>query len=182
MTDGMRIQLSDRELRAIATPGHTAGHVSFVDDAGGLLFAGDHVLPHITPSIGLEVFGARLPLGDFLDSLALVRDLPVSQVLPAHGEPFTDLARRVDELVAHHQVRLDAAAAAVASGAATVDAVARLLPWTRREVDFTSLDVFNRQLAIRETLAHLDLLVEHGRLRISHKGGVRLYAPLDATA
>ena len=43
-----------RVLEAVATPGHTRGHVVFADPAGELLFAGDHVLPRITPSIGLR--------------------------------------------------------------------------------------------------------------------------------
>jgi glyoxylase-like metal-dependent hydrolase (beta-lactamase superfamily II) len=46
------IALASRTLEAIATPGHTQGHLCFRDAPAGLLFAGDHVLPHITPSIG----------------------------------------------------------------------------------------------------------------------------------
>ena len=36
------------------TPGHTRGHVVFVDAARDVMFAGDHVLPQITPSIGFD--------------------------------------------------------------------------------------------------------------------------------
>ena len=69
----------------VATPGHTRGHVVFVDAAAELLFAGDHVLPHITPSIGFEAVPGPLPLGDYMDSLRLVRELPDRRLLPAHG-------------------------------------------------------------------------------------------------
>ena len=48
------LDLPGRTLRAIHTPGHTTGHVVFHDEAAALLFAGDHVLPHITPSIGFQ--------------------------------------------------------------------------------------------------------------------------------
>lgn len=53
-------------LRVMHTPGHTRGHVVFVDGGEGLVFAGDHILPHITPSIGFEPASAphatrRLP-------------------------------------------------------------------------------------------------------------------------
>ena len=48
------IALRDRSLQPLPTPGHTRGHLCFLDAAAGLLFAGDHVLPHITPSIGFE--------------------------------------------------------------------------------------------------------------------------------
>ena len=56
------IEVGDRTLRAIPTPGHTAGHFVFVDEGAGTLFAGDHVLPHITPSVGFELVYAHNPL------------------------------------------------------------------------------------------------------------------------
>src|SRR5581483_10198620 len=80
-----QIELTSRTLRVLPTPGHTQGHVVFTDEASGLLFAGDHVLPHITPSIGFEPVVARQPLRDYLDSLRLVRELPDLRLLPAHG-------------------------------------------------------------------------------------------------
>ena len=60
-----------RELRAVATPGHTQGHTVFADLEQNLLFAGDHVLPRITPSVGFEAVMGELPLGDYLRSLRL---------------------------------------------------------------------------------------------------------------
>ena len=44
-----------RVLEAVATPGHTKGHLVFHDLDAGLLFSGDHVLPTISPSIGFEL-------------------------------------------------------------------------------------------------------------------------------
>src|SRR5262249_61077540 len=54
LTPHQEIGLTARTLTAIATPGHTRGHMVFRDPAAGLLLAGDHVLPHITPSIRFE--------------------------------------------------------------------------------------------------------------------------------
>jgi glyoxylase-like metal-dependent hydrolase (beta-lactamase superfamily II) len=177
LSDAMRIQVPGRALDVIDTPGHTSGHVSLMDAEAGLFFAGDHVLPHITPSIAMEVVSRPLPLKDFLSSLARVRDIPVTQVLPAHGLPFANLSRRVDELMAHHRDRLSASLRAVADGASTAFAVARTLQWTRRQVSYEALDMFNRQLAVRETIAHLDLLVDQRALTRSVNGKVRIYAP-----
>src|SRR5579875_567174 len=67
ITTGQRFDLGTRVLEAIATPGHTRGHVVFADREAGLLFAGDHVLPHITPSIGFEACPPELPLRDYLE-------------------------------------------------------------------------------------------------------------------
>ena len=169
------IGLGSRTLRVLATPGHTQGHVVFTDAATGLLFAGDHVLPHITPSIGFERVRAKLPLRDYLQSLRLVRDLPDMRLLPAHG-PVTDSAHaRIDELLAHHDGRLDQCAAAVAKGAPTAYEVARALLWTRRERQLDELDPVNQMLAVIETRAHLELLAAQGRLASSQEEGVTIY-------
>jgi glyoxylase-like metal-dependent hydrolase (beta-lactamase superfamily II) len=166
--DGAEILLGDpqapRRLRAVHTPGHTQGHVVFADEAGDLLFAGDHVLPRITPSIGLQPVRAASPLADFLTSLELVRSRPDALLLPAHGATGMRVHQRVDELLAHHAKRLDATLAAVEAGRSTAFEVAGVLPWTRRDRRLDELDLFNRILATTETLAHLDVLVERGLL------------------
>ncbi|GAB3458598.1 hypothetical protein GCM10027436_64020 [Actinophytocola sediminis] len=158
------------------TPGHTQGHVVFVDERAGVLFAGDHVLPHITPSIGFEPEPARLPLGDYLDSLKLLRSYPDLQLLPAHGPVAPSVHARVSELLAHHDERLDATEQAVRDGAGTAYEAALRLGWTRRQRRFVDLDLFNQTLAAGETAAHLDVLVVRGRLRSSTVDGVVEYS------
>jgi glyoxylase-like metal-dependent hydrolase (beta-lactamase superfamily II) len=170
-----RITLPGRVLEVIPTPGHTRGHLCFRDASAGLLFAGDHVLPHITPSIGFEPALARLPLGDYLQSLRLVRERPDSVLLPAHGPVADSVHARIDELIAHHAARLDAAAAAVRSGAVTAGEAARLLTWTRHDRALDELNPFNQMMAVLETAAHLDLLVMQGRLSSTQDGDVTKY-------
>lgn len=171
----MDVELAHRKLRVVPTPGHTMGHVVFIDAESSLLFAGDHVLPHITPSIGFEAARAELPLRDYLDSLRLVRRYPDMRLLPAHGPVTHSVHGRVDELLAHHERRLKLTLEAAESGASTAFEVAQRLRWTRRERHFDSLDVFNQMLAIGETAAHLDLLVVRGLLRSSANDGVLEY-------
>ena len=100
------IKLETATLRAYPTPGHTRGHVVFVDASRDVMFAGDHVLPRITPSIGFEQNASELPLRDYLDSLKLVRGLPDRRLLPAHGPVSPSVHARVDELIDHHDTRL----------------------------------------------------------------------------
>ncbi|MBO0771844.1 MAG: MBL fold metallo-hydrolase, partial [Actinobacteria bacterium] len=171
------IELRNRSLRVLATPGHTQGHVVFADLAAGLLFAGDHVLPHITPSIGFEPAESRQPLADYLGSLRLMQALPDLRLLPAHGPVAASVHARVDELLAHHAGRLDRSAAAVGGGPATAYQVATRLRWTRRERKLDELDPFNQMLAVTETRAHLELLVAQGRLAAEQDGEVTSYAP-----
>ncbi len=164
LVGGGRVDLGDRVLDVVATPGHTRGHVVFVDLADGLMFAGDHVLPTITPSIGFEPLPSALPLSDYLTSLAKVRALPDLVLLPAHGAAGGSVHARVDELLAHHRERLLSCRAAVADGCVTAFEVAGELAWTGRNRPFRTLDDYNSALAVLETRAHLEVLVARGDL------------------
>jgi hypothetical protein len=84
---------------------------------------------------------------------------------------------RVDELVVHHERRLDATESAVAGGAGTAFQVATVLRWTRHERRLDELDMFNQIMAVNETVAHLEVLVELGRLRRETVEGVVHYSP-----
>ena len=169
---GERFAVGDRTLEAIATPGHTRGHLVFLDRAAGLLFAGDHVLPHITPSVGFEVDPPRLALGGYLGSLRLVRSLPDAVMLPAHGPPGGSVHARVDELLDHHDVRLAQAAAALRAGPRTAYEVATQLHWTSRQRRLADLDTFNQMLAVLETALHLELLADRGTVTAKEVDGV----------
>jgi glyoxylase-like metal-dependent hydrolase (beta-lactamase superfamily II) len=157
------IPVGARTIDAVHTPGHTPGHFVFADLADGLLFAGDHVLPTITPSIGFTFPATPLPLGDFMASLTKVRNLPDLRILPAHGPVAPSSHARVDELLSFHEKRLDACLAALGGGPLTSAEAAGHLGWTRHEHDYAELDEFSRGMAAMETKAHLELLVARGQ-------------------
>jgi glyoxylase-like metal-dependent hydrolase (beta-lactamase superfamily II) len=170
------IALETATWQAYPTPGHTRGHVVFVDASRDVMFAGDHVLPRITPSIGFEQNSADLPLRDYLDSLNLVRSLPDRRLLPAHGPVSPSVHARVDQLIDHHDTRLARTEGTVGAHPGTAADTARRLLWTRRERRFDELDLLSRCLAVTETLAHLEFLVAAGRLRRSDSGGTAYYS------
>ena len=156
--DGESVDLGGRVTKLRWTPGHTDYHAVLIDARDGVLFSGDHVLPRITSNIGLYPSSRDDPLGDFLGALARLRDLPVKRVLPAHGDPFDDLAGRIDELLAHHAARLDATVAAVGTSERDAYRVARMLfPVLRSPHE--------ERFALAETLAHLRHLERKGRVR-----------------
>lgn len=176
ITSGQLFDLGNRTLEAIATPGHTRGHLVFADRAAGLLFAGDHVLPHITPSIGFEEAPAALPLGQYLQSLNVVRRMPDMVLLPAHGPVSPSAHARIDELFWHHDGRLAAMRSLLSgSGEPTAYQVAQELAWTSRGRRLAELDVMNQMLAICETAYHLDLLVARSVATSAVTGGVKRY-------
>ena len=178
LADGQRVALlGGRELRVLSTPGHTAGHVAFVDDDASLVFSGDHVLPHITPSIGFESDPVASPLADYLTSLGTVLAEPDRVMLPAHGPAGGSVHRRVEQLLEHHRVRLDQTLAATRACPGPALGVASVLRWTRHERSFAELDLFNRMLAVNETLAHLVVLEAQGRVDARDDNGVLIFTP-----
>lgn len=173
--DEQQFAIPQRTLTALHTPGHTRGHLVYADFDNGLLFSGDHILPHITPSIGFEKKPGLAPLQDYLNSLDRMAQIADLTLLPAHG-PVTDSSHaRVNELKAHHETRLAKTRDAVEAGASTAFDVAKLLTWTRREFPFDTLDAFNSMLATIETAHHLDVLVLRGELSRDDVAGVTTY-------
>ncbi|MGD8416943.1 MAG: MBL fold metallo-hydrolase [Pseudomonadales bacterium] len=104
---GDLIELAGREMFVLHTPGHTPDHFCLHDPEAGVFIAGDHVLPTITPHIS-GISSSADPLLSFFYSLDRVGELPgITQVLPAHGHPFTDLRGRAEAIKAHHFERLE---------------------------------------------------------------------------
>lgn len=171
-TDEGALSVAGRPMTARVTAGHTRGHLVFEDPALGVIYTGDHVLPRITPSIGFELGGWDNPLGAYLDSLEDMLGRPDAEMLPAHGPIGGSVHERVRELLHHHDLRLEATLDRVRAepGATGLD-VARGLPWTRRERAFATLDGFNQMIATCETVAHLDVLVARGALRVDSVSG-----------
>ena len=170
------LHLSGHSLTAVHTPGHTKGHMVFHDEDRGVSYTGDHVLPTITPSIGFELGEWDLPLAKYIRSLELMLDNHDHIMLPSHGNTGSGVHARVQELLAHHERRFAATVAAVETlREPTGLAVAQALTWTRRERPFDTLDNFNQMVATCETLAHLDVLAERGRLNVEHREGVDVF-------
>lgn len=167
---GELLDLPGRRLRAIWTPGHTPGHVCLHLEeehparlpGHGRLFSGDHLLPEITPHIGLyedpDDTTVTDPLGDYLASLERVARLAPAEVLPAHQHTFTDAPARVRELLAHHESRLTDLQALLAEPL-TPWQLAERMEWNR---PWAQIPYGSRNIAIAEAEAHLRRLVKLG--------------------
>jgi glyoxylase-like metal-dependent hydrolase (beta-lactamase superfamily II) len=101
------LELAGREWFVVHTPGHTADHFCLHDPESGVMLAGDHVLPSITPHIS-GITSSVDPLSTFFYSLDRVAEIAgVRRVLPAHGHPFEDLRKRTEAIKRHHHERLE---------------------------------------------------------------------------
>jgi glyoxylase-like metal-dependent hydrolase (beta-lactamase superfamily II) len=132
--------------------------------ADNFVLIGDQLLAKISPNVSVEAMDPEGdPLGAYLRSLERLKaTLPEDVlVLPGHNLPFVGLHARADELIAHHEARCIAILEACKAGPQTV---AELVPviFGRRIEDPHQL-VF----AFSEALAHVNILVRDGRLRIA---------------
>jgi glyoxylase-like metal-dependent hydrolase (beta-lactamase superfamily II) len=147
-------------------PGHSDGHVCLLRD--GVLVAGDHLLPEITPAIGLYPDQRPDPLGDYLVSLKRTIALAPRRALPGHGEPIEDPAGRAREILDHHRERLRETAAALGPDPRTAhDVSLALFP--------EDLPPSTRRFAVAESLSHLERLVAAGRAARAEIGGIVAY-------
>jgi len=161
------LMLGRTPVRVEWTPGHSPGHICLYSASTGLLFAGDHVLPDLSPNIGLHPQSTPDPLHEYLDGLRRVAAYKPRLVLPAHGRPFSDVGGRVETLVEHHRRRMERVMSIVDGGELTGWEVALKL-WGPRE------QLYERRLALQEGLAHLQALAVEGSLeKLVSKESVR---------
>lgn len=147
-------------LRALWTPGHTPGHLCFVDERYNVLLSGDHVLPRISPNISPSAVSADDTLGIYLQSLADLAEVAPEEVLPAHEYRFSGLTARISQLQEHHRARLQEVMTviAVTPGCTTAE-VAERLTWSRPWDQNVGMI---RRSALGETYAHLVHLERRG--------------------
>ncbi|TXK84677.1 MBL fold metallo-hydrolase [Paenibacillus sp. N3.4] len=167
------VRLGDRVYEAMETPGHAAGHLIFYDAEAEVVFCGDHVLPQISPNVSFLPQVEENPLGAYLASLQEISRLPVKMAYPGHREPWSSFGARADELVRHHQERL----ALMESQLST--------PLSAYEVCHATfgdrLSIHQMRFALSETIAHLVLLEDEGRIgKIDPNANLTQYVRLNA--
>jgi glyoxylase-like metal-dependent hydrolase (beta-lactamase superfamily II) len=79
LTDGDEIDIGDRILKVVHTPGHSPGHICIFEANSGYLFSGDLIY-----SGTLDIFYESTDPEDFAKSVQKIADLPVKKLLPAH--------------------------------------------------------------------------------------------------
>jgi len=159
--DGDIVTVGSRRLAAVHTPGHTPGHLCFVDPEAKLLFTGDHILPTINPNVGLHrAADDGDPLGDYLVALERIRAFADHVVLPGHEYAFTGLGARVDALRGHQAVRSNALVSVLRErGPCSVSQAALALTWSR---SWEEMSVADRHLALATAFAHVRSLEVRG--------------------
>lgn len=129
LADGDCLDIPGHAVRVLHTPGHTSGHLAFIDDLHGVVYLGDLLLPNQFPGIGLGGTPEGNPIDDYLSSLAAVAKFDDFEALSGHAYRFRGIATRCAETAAHHESRT-AEVAAASSTALSVWELASELSWT----------------------------------------------------
>lgn len=164
--DGDRVRFGARDFVVHARPGHSPTDTVFHGEGDGLLIGGDHLLEHVSsnpiahapigitdPAVVACSADRPRPLQTYLNSMSATQAMDVELVLPGHGVPFTGHAELVIRRQGMHARRSRKILDEV-DGLPTAADIAAIL-WRRAPVTQTFL-------ALSETLAHLDLLVDEG--------------------
>jgi len=95
--------------------------------------------------------------------------LSVEKVYPAHGQPFSNLSGRVEEISDHHRIRKRLTYESVRRGTKTAFVVSQ-------DIFGTNLGEFDQFLALNETYVHLIELIQEGLLREERAAGLISYS------
>lgn len=152
VAEGDVVAVDGLSLQVLATPGHTADSVTFLDAADGTLYTGDTLLGRGTTVVAHP--DGRL--ADYLDSLARLAGVDAARIRPGHGPVVTDVAGWIAYYREHRQARLRQVRDAVAAGATTAEQVV--------ESVYADVDRALWPAATLSVRAQLDYLAEQGQL------------------
>jgi glyoxylase-like metal-dependent hydrolase (beta-lactamase superfamily II) len=174
LNDDEELEFAGGTLRVLHTPGHTPGSCSFVREANRTIVCGDCVLKRITPNpiVSPDPIdpSRRFPsLGEYLVSLARIREYRPTLVYGGHGEPINDFEEIFHRYVRAIDDRQRKVVSLVSNDGATAFEVASKLFANSFDADV------HRFLAVSEAIAHLDHAEREGKLAVEMREGVEFY-------
>ncbi|HEX2195465.1 MAG TPA: MBL fold metallo-hydrolase, partial [Actinomycetota bacterium] len=160
------------ELTALLMPGHTGGHVVYFEPTTRTMFAGDQLLPDVSPNPLLEPSldepgRRRRSLEEYLASLERMAAMEVSLAYPGHGDPVTQPQRLIESTIEHHLKRKAAVAQRLGPEGKT--------PYEIAQEVYPHVTGYDTFLAVSEIVAHLDLVVHDGNAVVEEREGVTYY-------
>ena len=177
LADGEALEFAGRTLVAFHRPGHSPSDTVFLDRDDGTLLAGDHLIRHISsnPLISRQLGGKSGEPGDgrpralltYLASMRETREMELSQVLPGHGDPFSDHVALIDERFAMHERRARKIHGLLGERPLTAHEIAQAL--------WGNVAVTQAFLTLSEVLGHVDMLLEREQVAELETGGVIRY-------
>lgn len=170
--DGDELTFAKRRLEVLFRPGHSPSDTVFLDRERKLLFAGDHLLKHISsnPLIARPTDGSDerpQSLAIYLESLRKTRELDLELVLPGHGDPIDDHRSLIDQRFTGHERRAAKIQRLIAERPRTAYDIAQAI--------WGNIAVTQAYLTLSEVLGHMDLLLNAGSARELDRDGVSVF-------
>jgi glyoxylase-like metal-dependent hydrolase (beta-lactamase superfamily II) len=156
--------------QVVCTPGHSLGHICLGIDRA--LFLGDHMLSVTTPHQVPRTSWGGAGLEVYLRSLERVSNLGMELGLPGHEDTIYSIRDRAEEIVRFHYRRLDELMGLCGRDKSLYELTDEYYLGHPELIQASSVDKLVAEdfvLALEEIKAHLEFLVEHGRL-VSHAG------------
>ncbi|MEP3048733.1 MAG: MBL fold metallo-hydrolase [Roseibium sp.] len=150
LKNGDTFEAAGLSLTAIATPGHTANHLSFALSGESHLLSGDHVMAWSTSIVAAPDGNMR----DYMASLETLLARPEQIYLPGHGGPVLNAPDYVLDLKKHRQSRESDILQELASGTKTIPQIVEKL--------YADVDPALHTAAGLSVFAHLEDLTSCG--------------------
>jgi glyoxylase-like metal-dependent hydrolase (beta-lactamase superfamily II) len=172
LKDDDEILFEHESLTVVHTPGHTPGSICLVRTANRMVFASDTVLKTITPNPVLSpdpIDATRRfqSLGEYLVSLARIRELAPTVLKGGHGDDVTDYDEHFHRMFRFTKSRQSKLLSVLPKNGASA--------WEASMVLFPNAHGYHRFLALSETVAHLDYAVAEGKLAVERNAEQETY-------
>ncbi len=159
--------MGDYRAKVIETPGHTRGSVCLLLEKEGILFSGDHILPHITPNAFPMLEKSGLPVrssqNEFYESLERIKIIAPQIIYPAHGKMIRDFESVHNMYKTCFAQRQDSILRTVQNnpGKSIYDMARIHFP----EISGSRRFILDLYLAVSEVYTHIQVLEKLGRVR-----------------
>jgi endoribonuclease LACTB2 len=150
--DGAVVETEGATLSAIFTPGHAPDHLCYYLSEEKALFTGDVILGAGTTVIPDETGD----LGQYMDSLRRLLALDVEKIYPAHGPVIHNAKQKIQEYIAHRELRERQILGTLSNGPLEVMAIVKRI--------YTDVPEFLHAAAAQSVRSHLRKLLNEGRV------------------
>ncbi|MGI6575820.1 MAG: MBL fold metallo-hydrolase [bacterium] len=170
--------VDEYRFQVVEVPGHTPDMINLYECRHGIYFSADHVLDPITPNIGFWGFKHSVILNQYLNSLKKIYGLRINIMFPAHRKLITDHQRRIDQLLAHHEHRLQEIEVilTVKGRELTVVEVAKEMKWKIRAKNWDEFPPAQKVFAVGEAMSHLEYLNHRKTIAMKKRDGILYFS------
>lgn len=173
-------EVGDYCFEILDLSGHTPGHLGFYDKEAQIILSADTILDPITPNITFWGFEYPDILNTYVETLYRLQKLKIDQALATHRKIITNHVERIDELVLHHDERLQEILDAMNNEEDyTVREISANISWRIRADNWDEFPKSQKWFATGETMAHLHRLVNTECVSMTEREGTLYFKKLQ---